>query len=133
MNEQQWYAEMANLQSAKYLLDNLDVLTINFEGGSSSDVYVATKVEDKIQGLSDLDFLDTDGMLFYFSQDSYIPFTMKNMKLDLTIAFFNEKGELLSASSHKAGEPDPIYCENPPFRYVLECPAGNYGGANLKI
>lgn len=129
----QWYADMASVQSAKYVLDHLDVLTVEFEGGSSSDVYIATTVEDKIQGLSELDFLDTDGMLFSFAAASYIPFTVKDMKLDLTIAFFDEHGQLLSYGDYTAGDPEPIFCERPPYRYVLECPAGCYGGANLKI
>lgn len=133
MIEEEWYTEMAAVQSAKYVLDHLDVLTIEFEGGSSSDVYVATTVEDKIQGLSNLDFLDTDGMLFYFSSASYIPFTMEKMKLDLTIAFFSEQGKLISVSDHSAGDLSPVFCERPPYRYVLECPAGHYGGADLKL
>ena len=128
-----WDEEMADLQSAKYLLDNLDVLTVHFEGGSQGEFYVVTSIEDKIQGLSSLDFLDTDGMLFCFAQDSYIPFTMRDMKINLSIAFFDSSGGLLSSGSYEARDPAPVVCSNPPYRYVLECPENSYGGADLKI
>lgn len=123
---------MTKVVEAAKLLADTNILTIEFEGGATADVYIASSIEEKFQGLSELSFLDTFGMLFCFSHDSYVPFTMKDMKMDLTIAFFDEAGTLIQYGSYKAGDGTPVTCPVP-YRFVLECPEGFYAGANLKV
>jgi len=117
--------------SARFLA-SLDVLDIEFSSGHSLELYIANTAEQRSKGLAHLSSIDADGMLFYYDTTSYRPFTMKDMKFNLDIGWYDEQGKLLDVGNFEAGQEDPIYARYG-YRYVIETPTGNLPLANLKV
>lgn len=113
-------------------LASLNVIDINFESGHSLEVYVALTPHEKRRGLANLESIDTDGMLFCYDAPTYSPFTMKDMKFDLDIAWFDSAGRLVGNQTWTAGSKLPVVCHRS-FSYALEVPAGTLPISNLKI
>lgn len=131
MKKSEWAEEMAEVCGLGRFLLSCNVIDIEFANGQKLDVYLALTMEQRQRGLADLSTLDLDGMLFYYPQISYVPFIMKDMKMDLDIAFFNKDGKLLNVFTATAGSGPVVLGQ--PFTYVLECPAGSFPQSDLKV
>ena len=117
-------AKILNDISESYrFLAGLNVIDINFASGHSLEVYVALDTHQKRRGLAGLDQIDADGMLFCYDTPTYSPFTMKDMKFDLDIAWYDSEGKLINHQIWVAGTKMPVVSHRP-FSYVLEVPAG---------
>ena len=127
-----WEKQMASLFESASYLNSLNVLELQFQDGRVLDVYVAANREERARGLSNLEALDTCGMLFYFDKPSYVPFTMADMKIDLSIGWYDERGQLLRKGDYKAGQHGPLFSSQP-FTYVVETPLGWLPESNLKV
>lgn len=127
-----WSLKMGRVLSTASFLRSCDVLDISFSNGDVWEVYVVMTQEQRSRGLSDVAFLDLDGMLFCYSAPSYVPFTMKDMAIDLDIAWYDYRGSLLRKSSFAAGFPDPIWGPGG-FFYVLEAAAGTIPESDLEV
>lgn len=97
------------------------------------------------QGLMGRESLEKNsGMLFVFPNEQTRFFWMKNTLIDLSIAFFNKKGELINIHEMKSGKGIadldlPSYASEKPAMYALEMEAGWFvknkikPGAKMKI
>lgn len=126
-------AQVLNDISESYrFLAGLNVIDINFSSGHSLEVYVALNKHEKSRGLANLSSIDADGMLFCFDTPTYSPFTMKDMKFDLDIAWYDSEGKLINNQTWTAGAKIPAVCHRS-FSYVLEVPAGTLPVSDLKL
>lgn len=132
MEEQSWTEEIQSVCETAAFLKHCDVIDISLSDGSDLEVYVAISQPQRQRGLSEVASLDLDGMLFFYSQPSYTPFTMEKMKIDLDIAWYDKSGKLLDHATYPAGHKNPIYVTQP-FSYVLEAPAGTLPKADLEV
>jgi uncharacterized membrane protein (UPF0127 family) len=121
-----------NISESYRFLAGLNVIDIDFESGHSLEVYVALSPHEKKRGLAHLDSIDADGMLFCYDTPTYSPFTMRDMKFDLDIAWFDASGALIGNQTWVAGSKLPMVCHRS-FSYALEVPAGTLPVSNLKI
>jgi uncharacterized membrane protein (UPF0127 family) len=129
MEVSDWHLQMqAIIDTARFVAD-CPVVDINFDDGTKMEVYLAMTLEQRTRGLSSLATLDLDGMLFYFDQQSYAPFTAEKMLMDIDIAWYNSAGELLDKKFVPVGT-SSIYCKYP-YSYVLETPVGRIPDANF--
>jgi uncharacterized membrane protein (UPF0127 family) len=127
-----WDRKMsAVLESAKFL-NKLNVIDIDFVNGSSLEVYVAMTKEDRSIGLSTLPYLDTDGMMFFYDQPSYNPFTVLDMGFDIDIAWYSRDGKCIKHGTFPAGMDSPIFSPKP-YTYVVETLANNLPKSDLKV
>lgn len=127
-----WEENMEALRRTSDFLASCDVLDLKFSNGQIWEVYVASTMLQRSRGLSEVSFLNLDGMLFYYEASSYVPFTMTNMRMDIDIAWYDEKGTLIKIGTFTAGHPEPILSSKP-FKYVLEAPAGTIPKVNLEV
>jgi len=127
-----WSEQMQSLMDTASFISRCDVIDIHFDNGHVREVYLASKVEDRQQGLAGLPSLDTDGMLFVFASPSYVPFDMSNMLFDLEIAWYDHQGTLLATKLCHPGDTVPV-CSPQSFSYVLEAPVGTIPTTNLKV
>lgn len=127
-----WAEEMEMLRSTASFFQSSNVLDIHFLDGSTYEVYLAISPQERQKGLSEVAWIDLDGMLFVYSQPSYTPFTMAKMQMDLDIGWYASDGALIKKGTYKAGLREPLYCPQP-FSYVLEVPAGTLTDSNLKV
>lgn len=127
-----WNDQMKALQESARLLNKLNVIDVEFSDGSVLEVYIAMTKEERAIGLSTVPYLDVDGMLFYYENASYVPFTMIDMGFDLDIAWFDAAGNVLKSGTFPAGHTDPIFCPYA-FSYVIETQAGTLPVSNLKV
>jgi|JI9StandDraft_2_1071091.scaffolds.fasta_scaffold46679_4 uncharacterized membrane protein (UPF0127 family) len=130
MNE--WYEKMNAVCSTARYFANRNVIDVEFQDGSQLEVYVAISQIERQRGLSEVAFIDLDGMLFAYSLPSLVPFTMKAMLMDLDIAWYSADGSVLKFGTYKAGDKTPLCCPLP-FSYVLEAPADTLTRSNLKV
>lgn len=127
-----WSDQMEMLRSTASFFQSRNVLDIHFLDGSTYEVYLAISPQERQQGLSEVAWIDLDGMLFVYNQPSYTPFTMAKMQMDLDIAWYGVDGSLIKKGTYKAGLQEPLYSPKPYF-YVLETPAGTLTNSNLKV
>lgn len=120
------------LRSTANFFQSRNVLDIHFLDGSTYEVYLAISPQERQRGLSEVAWIDLDGMLFVYSQPSYTPFTMEKMQMDLDIGWYAADGSLIKKGTFKAGTTEPLYSPQP-FSYVLEVPAGTLTNSNLKV
>lgn len=123
---------LKDISDSYRFLASLNVIDISFESGHSLEVYVALDQHEKRRGLAHLDAIDTDGMLFCYDTPTYSPFTMKDMKFDLDIGWFDYSGKLINHQTWVAGSKLPMVCHRS-FSYALEVPSGTLPISNLKI
>lgn len=91
------------------------------------EVKIAKTPEERAKGLMGKKSLpEGTGMLFVYPQPEKLCFWMKNTSIPLSIAFFNEKKELLNIlnMSLPDGEPLPTYHSKGPALYALEVSQG---------
>jgi uncharacterized membrane protein (UPF0127 family) len=123
---------LKDISESYRFLAGLNVIDISFASGHSLEVYVAISSHEKRRGLAGLNTLDTDGMLFCYDTPTYSPFTMKDMKFNLDIAWFDDGGKLINNQFWTAGAKIPAVCYRS-FSYVLEVPAGTLPVSDLKL
>jgi len=81
------------------------------------------KKEDYAIGLSERKKINNYGMLFNFEQENkYQGFSMKNTKINLSIAFINANKKIVDIQEMKAMD-NKIYLSKHPFQYAIEAPA----------
>lgn len=124
--------KLKEISESYRFLANLDVIDVIFESGHTMDVYVAMNRKTRSRGLSGLNSLDVDGMLFFFEVATYVPFSMNDMLFDLNIGWYDSTGKLIQSGEYKAGDSQPITCPKP-FSYVLETPIGMLPESNLSF
>jgi len=127
-----WEHRMAAVCETASFLINCDVIDISFSNGTTREVYVAISKAQRAKGLSCISYVDLDGMLFYYDQPSFVPFTMAKMEIAIDIAWYDATGTLIKLASFEPGYAHPIFCPKA-FSYVLEAPAGTIPQSNLKV
>lgn len=127
-----WQSEMADICETARLLSSCNVAEIEFDNGVFFEVYFAMSSEQRKKGLGWLQHLDLSGMLFCYDYPTVVPFTAKNVLMDLDIAWYNSSGSQLDKRTVKAGDVNPI-CSPGFFSYVLETPAGSLPDGNIRL
>lgn len=127
-----WNDRMTQLLESASYLNSLNVLEVQFANGEWLDLYIAATQRERAQGLSNLEAIDVDGMLFYYDKPSFVPFTMSAMKMDLSIAWYDIDGKLLRHGTYKAGSDSPLFSSTA-FSYVIETPAGLLPECNINL
>jgi hypothetical protein len=94
--------------------------------GHVLEVDVARKEEEQKQGLMGREELkEGTGMLFVYEKPHILAFWMKNMKIPLSIGFFDSEGRLLHVEDMEPPRNPanlPIYESRRPALYALEVP-----------
>jgi uncharacterized membrane protein (UPF0127 family) len=90
---------------------------------------VAETEEERTRGLMGVtDLGGYDGMLFRFDEETRAGFWMRDTPLPLTVAFFGEGGEFVSAADMEPCPEDaddcPVHRPAGPYREALEVEAG---------
>ncbi|AHI04562.1 hypothetical protein BDW_00260 [Bdellovibrio bacteriovorus W] len=107
-------------------------------GSKTLVVEVAQTPAQFEQGLMGRESLEKDsGMLFIFPNEQTRFFWMKNTLIDLSIAFFNKKGELINIQEMKSGKGVsdhdlPSYASEKPAMYALEMESGWFARNKIK-
>jgi len=127
-----WQTQMDALCSTARYFATCNVIDIVFVNGEHREVYVAISPDERQRGLAEVASLDLDGMLFFYANPSFVPFTMAKMMMDLDIAWYNQSGELLKFGTFQAGSQAPLFCQQA-FSYVLEAPADTLPQVDLKV
>ena len=85
-------------------------------------VTYADTVEEREQGLSGVDQLDDrEGKLFFFDQEDYYGFWMKDMLIPIDIIWINNNLEVVHIEENVAPDSFPaVYYPIEPARFVLE-------------
>ena len=116
---------VAQVESARAPFAGLTAGTITV-GGKQLRVVVADAEDERVQGLRQkADASPYDGMLFVFSADGLVSFTMATVPDALEIVFFDAGGRVVDRL-HMAPCADgsdatcPAYTPKGPFRYALE-------------
>ncbi len=96
-------------------------------GETTFNVWIADSEAERIQGLSGVERLDTDGgLLMEFATDELWGIWMKDMKIPLDIVWLNKDRQIIYIV--KSATPDlstnVVFKPTEPARYVLELPAG---------
>ena len=88
------------------------------------EVEVATTEAQQQKGLRGRHFLkDNTGMLFVFNPSRTICMWMKDVPIDLDVAFFDEKAKLINIRHMKA-QTQNTHCSIRPIRWALEMNSG---------
>ena len=118
-------AVVAQVGAARAPFAGLTAGTITV-GGKQLRVVVADEEDERVQGLRQkADASPYDGMLFVFSSDGLVSFTMATVPDALEIAFYGADGRVVDRL-HMAPCPNgtdancPVYTPKGPFRYALE-------------
>lgn len=131
-NNFNWKNKMDAVCETAAFLINCNVIDISFSNGITREVYVAISKSQRSKGLSSVSYIDLDGMLFYYEQPSFVPFTMAKMEMAIDIAWYESDGTLIKLATFEPGYMHPIFCPKA-FSYVLEAPAGTIPNSNLKV
>ena len=115
--------ELSRITDQASYLHSLNVVDVEFSSGHVLDLYVAARQSERIRGLANLESIDAAGMLFPYDSPTYKPFTMKDMLIDLDIAWYDRNGKMLDHKSYEAGYAQPVCC-SAAFSYVVESPKG---------
>lgn len=86
-------------------------------------VELADEYESRIQGLSDRDDLDCDGMLFDHREPSFVPMTAARMRFPLQVQWFDTEGNNVGVEHMEPGQYGPFWSKAA-ARYVLETKPG---------
>jgi uncharacterized membrane protein (UPF0127 family) len=128
----EWQEKMDAVIASKKMLQNMNVIDINFTDGRILEVYVAISRQEKAKGLQSIPYLDVDGMIFAYDKPSLNPFTMKDVGFDLDVGWYDLKGILLKKSTYASGSEAPMFSPKP-YCYVIETLAGNLPESDLKV
>lgn len=104
---------------------------VAFHNDVNLRVYIASNPYTQAVGLSTLEHLETDGMLFVLSELSSSPITMINCAIPLDLAWFGDDGVCLDT---RAMVPHETIANPPqPYRYALEVYAGCLNEHEIRI
>ncbi len=98
-------------------------------GGQKLTVEIANTDKSRSQGLMGRTNLNEgEGMLFVFERPEVLAFWMKNTRIPLSVAFFDENFVLINSwdmePQPKRADWYPHYLSNKPALYALEVPKG---------
>ena len=124
--------ELSRITDQASYLHSLNVVDLEFSSGHVLDLYVAARPAERARGLAHLQSIDAAGMLFAYDSPTYKPFTMKDMLIDLDIAWYDESGNMLDHRTYPAGHSAPV-CSEEAFSYVIEAPRGSLPIADIKV
>ena len=98
---------------------------LRWNGGTATvNVALAKTARQKSRGLMFIRNLpENDGMLFLYERDAHRSFWMRNTYVPLDIAYFDEKGHLVSIAKGRPLDETPLPSAGP-ARYVLEVNEG---------
>lgn len=123
MNLEEWLYGIDRITENIKYLNNLNVLDVSFHSGHSLELYVAIKDEEHIRGLSNLEDITLDGMLFVYDKPTYLPFTAKDMLFDMDIAWFDENGRIIDSRFIPAGQKELVTVQQQ-YSFAIETKAG---------
>jgi uncharacterized membrane protein (UPF0127 family) len=106
------------------------------DGVVALDVEVADESGERATGLMGREKLDPfDGMAFIWDEPVRTSFWMKDTLIPLSIAFWNEDGEILAILDMEPCEADPCPTYDPgvPFTGALEVPQGLLGDRGVQV
>jgi len=92
-------------------------------------VALADTSELRRRGLMEVEDLgQLDGMLFVMDVTRRSAFTMRNTRIPLHIAFFDDEGHLVDLLEMTPCDAEPCQSYRPgdPFRYAVEAPLGSF-------
>ena len=127
-----WQSEMAEICDKARTLLSCNVAEIEFDDGTFFEVYFAMTPEQRKKGLACVSELDLPGMLFCYDEPTYVPYSMINTFIDLSVAWYNDKGELIQNGTFAKLSKEPLVCSKA-FSFVLETPAGKLPAGNLRL
>jgi uncharacterized protein len=110
---------------------------IEAEGATASTwcALLADDVDERVQGLSEQDDLQGyDGMVFRFDEPSTSRFTMRDTRIPLSIAFFDEDGAFVSSEDMEPCPPGtdcPGYAADAPYVHALEVEQGGLAALGI--
>lgn len=103
-------------------------------------VFLAQEICQLQQGLMNKTSLEgKDGMLFIFPKAQKLSFWMKDTKMDLSIAFISDTGEIVEIfdmDSPPEGTPDSAlktYSSQGPVQFAFEAPKGFFTKEGIKV
>jgi uncharacterized membrane protein (UPF0127 family) len=106
-------------------------------GDKCLDVLVATTPAQRSQGLRDVRELGAyDGMIFVFSADVDVRFTMANTLVPLDIGWYGADGRRVDRTEmtpcpNGSDATCPVYASDHSYRYALETPKGQLTAGSL--
>lgn len=127
-----WQTEMASICEKAKFLSSYNVAEVEFTGGDYMEVYFAITPEQRKKGLAFISELDLSGMLFVYDSPTYVPYSMTNTLIDLSVAWYDQSGTLIQDGTFGKLTTSPLTCPIP-FTYVLEVPAGTLPAGNIKL
>lgn len=125
-----WEDQMQDVIN-NYILSSFTVMDLEFSSQHRVEVFMAMTTQQKTQGLSLMDTVDK-GMLFYYETPTYIPFTMKDTRVDLDIGHYDAAGKLIQSASYEAHS-DTLITSPRAFSFVLEMPKGHLPSGNFRF
>ena len=123
---------MAEICDKARTLLSCNVAEVEFDDGTFFEVYFAITPEQRKKGLAFMSELDLGGMLFCYDTPTYVPYSMRDTLINLDIAWYDEKGQLLQKGGYFKQVESPITCPYP-FSYVLETPVGKLPEGNIRL
>jgi uncharacterized membrane protein (UPF0127 family) len=111
---------------------------ITSPGGDAAEwcAMLADRDETRAQGLMEQDDLrGYDGMIFAFDEPTFAGFWMRDTRIPLSIAFFDEDGGFVGARDMEPCPDDeencPTYGPDEAYRYAIEVPQGELDGLGI--
>lgn len=126
-----WQSQMDDLIRKYEVISTLTTADLSFSSGHVVEVFLALSDRQRISGLSVVDSVDM-GMLFCYDAPTYVPFTMKDTKVDLDIAHYDISGKLIQKGTYKAHSEEYVTCPVA-FSFVLEMPVGQLPEGDFRI
>ncbi|MEW6744163.1 MAG: DUF192 domain-containing protein [Planctomycetota bacterium] len=94
-------------------------------GGVAIEVEIAADPASRERGLMFRERLDRDaGMLFIYPEPGWRHFWMRNTRIPLAIAFFDDSGRIINIEEMHPGVESPTYDSRERCRFALEMNAG---------
>ena len=127
-----WFEDLTRISDLAAYVSKLDIVEVAFGSGHLLELYAAHRPVEKVRGLSGLGSLDTDGMIFFYPTPTYKPFTMRDTRFDLDVAWYSDTGVLLDMQSYVAFDTKPVVTAQK-FSYVIEASPGMIPNTDLKL
>lgn len=97
------------------------------------DAEVAADQQNRMQGLMNRRSMATNqGMLFVFTQADRHCMWMRNTLLPLSVAFLDERGQILNIENMKP-QTENNHCAASPARFALEMNQGWFASKGIKV
>ncbi len=94
-------------------------------GEKNLKVWVAESEKERNKGLSGIEVMDVDGMLFVFQEETFPLFWMKEMNFPIDIIWINSQKEIVEITEKVYPETYPeLFSPSTAVQYVIEVSAG---------